>query len=261
MRTRSGVGLAIFLLATFAAIAVMLLRQPQSEPIIQGKRLSVWLTGYRTQGVNPQAWAKADEILLAVGTNAIPTLLRMLRQQDSPFKQLLIHLSQLQHIVRLRFIRAEDRHYQAAIAFAKLGAAASEAVPALMEIANENISASSDFWSINALASIGPPASNAIPFLIRSVTNRTMELRLSSITALDQIRSQPELTVPALTNALYDQQFMVRYYAAMALGKLGPVAIQATPALTELLHDPDHSVRQGAALALQQIQQRRTGEK
>src|SRR5215471_6422315 len=140
MRTRSGVGLALFLLATFAAIALMLLRQPQSEPIIQGKRLSVWLTGYQTQGVNPQAWAKADEILLAVGTNAIPTLLRMLRQQDSPFKLLLMQLAQRQHMVRLRFIRAEDRHYQAAIAFAKLGAAARNAVPALIEISNANIS-------------------------------------------------------------------------------------------------------------------------
>ena len=88
-----------------------------------------------------------------------------------------------------------------------------------------------------------------------------MELRLSSITALDQIRAQPELTVPALTNALYDQQFMVRYYATMALGKLGPAAIQATPALTELLRDPDHSVRQGAAIALQQIQQGSTARK
>src|SRR5262249_9058316 len=142
MRMRFRVGLALLLVAIFA-LAAVLLRQSQSEPIIHGKRLSTWLRGYRMQEVNPNAWAKADEALLAVGTNAVPTLLRMLRRQDSPFKQVLMQLAQRQHIVRLRFIRAEDRHYQAAMAFAKLGPAARGAVPPLIKTTTSLISPSS----------------------------------------------------------------------------------------------------------------------
>jgi len=247
------VGFAVLLVALLAGIVLLVLREREPEPVVQGKRLGHWLKGYQ-KGMNPQARAKADEIIRQTGTNAIPTLLRMLRRRDPELKSWLIKVMRGQHLVRVNIIPDHDRHYQAALAFAQLGAAGRVAIPALIRIFDEDISPSSRFWSINALGSIGSSASNAVHFLISATTNSTTEVRLTSISALAEIRAEPELTVAALTNVLNDQEFMVRYYAVLALENLGAEAKEAVPALKRLLNDPDRSVRQRAAAALNKIE-------
>ncbi len=60
-----------------------------SESVYEGKPLSRWMEGYvPTSGASPPfnspGWSKADEALHRIGTNGIPTLLRMIRAKDPP---------------------------------------------------------------------------------------------------------------------------------------------------------------------------------
>ena len=53
-------------------------------------------------------------MLQQIGTNAIPTLLRMLRARDSSFKLKLISLAQKQHFIKFDFVPAGQRNRLAA---------------------------------------------------------------------------------------------------------------------------------------------------
>jgi HEAT repeat protein len=251
MRARLKIGLALVAVALVAGGASLLLGRHEAGPIVEGKPLSAWLRNY--QRADPQTRARIDQILRATGTNMIPTLLRMLRERDSAPKLKLVQLIQTQHLIRFRPNFAADRNQEASYAFAILGPAGRDAVPALVQIYNDNVSSISRFWTAISLANIGPAASNAVPVLIAGVTNSIMDVRLGSITALDNIHSQPQLTVPALATALHDQQATVRYYAVLAVARFGPQATSAIPALEGLVKDPDRSVRQGAIDALARI--------
>jgi hypothetical protein len=77
---------------------------------------------------------KADQVLDKVGTNALPVLLRMVRQTDSPFKRTVMDFARKQHFIALHYLPAERRIQAAYFSFLKLGARARAAVPALMEI-------------------------------------------------------------------------------------------------------------------------------
>jgi hypothetical protein len=114
----------IFLI-TLLALALMgglvWLALPPREPVYQGKTLSEWLE----PGLNAPG---TEEAIRHIGTNGIPTLLRMLRAHDSKLKLQLVELAQKQHLVKSHFIPASDRNYEAAGAFDVLGPAVSNAV-------------------------------------------------------------------------------------------------------------------------------------
>src|SRR5207249_4288099 len=135
---------AVVLFALLGAIIWLVVRQHEPDPIVQGKPLSRWLAGYQ-RGGDMKARAKTDEIMDQAGTNAFPVLLQLLRRRDPALKSWLMRLARQQHLVRVRFIPAQERHYQAGVAFARLGAAGKDAIPALIQIYNEDISASSRF--------------------------------------------------------------------------------------------------------------------
>ena len=50
--------------------------------------------------------AKTDEVVRQAGTNALPTLLRMLRAKDSSLKVNLVDLLTRQHIIKMDFTLA-----------------------------------------------------------------------------------------------------------------------------------------------------------
>ena len=150
----------------------------QKEPVYRGERLSVWLNAYRKYGLaGVETWQvrleqqDADEAVRRIGTNALPTLLRMLRAQDSALKVKFMDLAAKQHLIQIRYTAAEEQHYQACCAFGMLRAKARSAVPALIQIAHQNPSHDSRCYALAALASIGPPAKEAMPFLLECVTN------------------------------------------------------------------------------------------
>ena len=88
MRKRVQVALAFVLVATAGVIVWQGLRE--REPVYQGKPLSVWLQRYNTHGsfIGLRPEPMADEAVRQIGTNAIPTLLHMLRAHDSKYLML-----------------------------------------------------------------------------------------------------------------------------------------------------------------------------
>ncbi|MGO8929178.1 MAG: HEAT repeat domain-containing protein [Limisphaerales bacterium] len=242
MRKRVYIALTVLLVILAGVIAWQVLQMPEREPVYQGRRLTSWLKPIIGKSFydDPQV-LKADEALRQIGTNAIPTLLRMLRVKDSPLKVKLMDLTKRQRIIEIRYTTARDVNFRAFCAFSVLGAKAQSAVPTLIEIANQNISPESQGDSIFALGSIGPPAKEAVPSLLGWATNANAYVRFHAISALGKIGTEPDRVVPVLANALHDPDYYVRFHAVLALGKFGPNAKLAVPALVEFLNAPQRN--------------------
>jgi len=225
-------------------IAWEILRPRELNPIVDGKRLTTWLEGQSDE---------ANRALEKVGTNAIPTLLWMLRQTDSSFNRTMVNLFRKQHFIKFHHIPAEEHNHAAYLAFRKLGASADVAVPALIEIYEEKLSPSSQQAAARSLGSIGPPARRAIPILILGLTDKNALLRIDILRALADFHAEPDLVVPALTNALNDANPGVSVFAFDALWQIGEAAKPAVPALVKAVCNSELIVRGNAVRALLKI--------
>jgi HEAT repeat protein len=240
---RKRVVFTLFFLVLAAVIAWQVWRG--REPVYQGVRLSALLQRYGPEGDSPEA----DDALRAIGPRAIPILLENLRARDSIWR---INLPAL----GLRYTPAETRHLRAEKAFSALGAEASNAVPAIVEIYEQNISRTSRHAAANVLVEIGPTAKSSIPALIKSAASTNSEVRAFSVYTLGRMALEPQLVDPVLIQSLHDVDHEVRYNAAFGLGAMafmGGDAKAAIPALVETLRDSYHTARAAAAMALGHI--------
>src|SRR4030095_7442610 len=121
-RFRSVTGL---LLASVLGLAVWRARGSR-EPVFEGRSLRSWLDHHVTSSAavppyNSPGWKKADEALRAIGTNAIPTLLEMLRAKDPPPVMLKLRDTARRHgLLRMNYQYAFAQHEEAAYAFGML---------------------------------------------------------------------------------------------------------------------------------------------
>jgi HEAT repeats/HEAT repeat len=252
MGKRVYITLAVLAVALVGVIVWQAWPPGEPEPVYQGKPLSSWLKAFATTGTQ-QARDKADEAVLHVGTNAIPTLLRMLRAKDSALEVKLMDLTKRQHIIKIEHISAGQWNEAGAYGFEALGAEAHGAVPALVEIADQHISRLSQFYTFAALGYIGPPAKEAAPSLLGWATNADARVCVGAMYALARIHEEPNRVVPVLTDALHSTAAVVRMNAVSALQLLGPDAKAAVPALVELFNDSRAEVRENATNALKAI--------
>ena len=253
MRNHRRAWLAILFLAALATLIWVFL-SAQSEPVYQGKPLRKWLALYTpSELVLAPDDPVANEALRHIGTNAIPTLLEMLQEKDSPLKTKWMALLQKQHFIQPP-LPAWVQNNQAVWGFQALGATASNAVPTLLRVYRRKISVSSQQQTLEALGAIGPPALPAgTPVLLDGLTNSILDLRANAASAIGQIHGQPEVFVPALINALKDSDYVVRLIAAEALAAYGPDSKPAIPGLVALMNDPNPYVCLAATNALKTI--------
>lgn len=246
----------IFMLSLLVAIpcvglARLLLYKPSPpEPVYQGRRLSEWLA-HKQDGTHVHVGT--EEAIRQIGTNAIPTLLQMLRAHDSPLKLKLMDLAQKQHVIPIHWTSAEDHNIAATYAFQILRATASNAVPALIEIYEKRISGQSAWCVVYSLYDIGPAAQSAtIPVLAKTLTdsNAPAYVRNTAAVGLSIMYSQPQVAIPALIHGLSDPEPYVRASAAEALMSYGNDAKAAVPALLKLWKDTNTNVWQSTADAL-----------
>ena len=171
------------------------------EPNYGGKRLSEWLKAHNNEGEFSQ---EAKNALRHMGTNAIPALLTRLVYVRPPFG-----------------LRAFEVNFGAARGFILLGEQAKPALPELwmfMDSTNREI-------ALTAMIATYGTGSNAMPFLIKGLTNQFADVRNEA------------------ANNLTD-----------GIGKQFPeLRRQAMPLFVELLNDPDEDVRGNATNQLKEI--------
>jgi hypothetical protein len=168
-----------------------------SEPRYAGKRLTKWLEDYQMKiwqgkfGPDGDDWAKDGPVEFAIreiGTNGIPTMLALLRTQDSRAKSLLLDLIDKQSLVTLPLKRDHDKHGMAWLGFSLLG---TNAVSASYE-----------------LASFAGSANESA--------------RMRALESLKEIQPPRELYIPALFNFLHDSNPFTGYLAGEELGRIAP---------------------------------------
>lgn len=248
------VAVGLLLLGVGGGFVLARLGGDQGEPVYQGKTLSLWLDDYfrSTYGppYNRTARKKAEEAVRQIGTNGIPTLLRMIRAKDPPTVMLkLLDLVRKQSLVKIRYRYARDRHDLAYYAFQILGTNAACAVPELIRICAEPRYPASQQYAAQALGDIGPEAKAAIPVLLKTFNHTNAEVRFAAVTAVlpiggDPNRGDPNILVPALKGMLKDPKPEVRFNAAAGLWSFGVRARTALPELLEALQDQDQSVKE-----------------
>ena len=246
-------GLLVIVVAGFAWLVLS-----PHEPVYNGKPLRYWLRGYHElphqsnignkvigashiiefpPGViqSQYEWHRAEEAVRHIGTNAIPTLLKLVEARDSPLKLKLTGWLRRLRVVPIHPVTAVDLNYQGVHGFVTLGADARTAAPDLIRIYERNVSAVDQAGIAAFLSQMGPASRPAIPSLLRAVTNADYDVRWTATFALGQIHAEPELVVPVLINALHDPVPGMRGYAMSALKAFRGEARQAVPALVESL--------------------------
>src|SRR5262249_30916181 len=138
----------ILILAALAVLAgvVTYLCWPD-EPYYGGRSLSSWLG----DSVNPFARIQRGDFSMmdgsgaestkraveAIGTNAIPTLLRFVQAKDSGSRRWFSAAGGYSMRSRVRITSAWEKHMMAQMGFAMLGTNALPAVPALMQLTKD----------------------------------------------------------------------------------------------------------------------------
>jgi hypothetical protein len=290
MRKRVHIALAVLLVAIAGVIAWQVLRL--REPVYQGRSLSNWLEGYEPlpglfvlggptvqvtgPGGGPQGYhfdsRKVDAAVRQIGTNALPSLFRMLRAKDSALRRMLVcfvqkHIATIRvnytldgtldfrrgsHVMGINLTPSEAWNFRAVAGFRALGGEASNAVPELIEM-YKHTPGSGPWGPGAALGVIGPAAGAAIPSLLLNVGNTNAGAREIAVRVLGEIHSQSQLVVPVLIAALHDPASAVQYEAFLALGRYGKEAKAAVPALVGMLNDRDEVARVMAPNVLKQI--------
>jgi len=163
--------IGVFLLLIIAGISSLLwLVIGAKEPSYQDKPLSDWLAraaegGYVYEDRANAETSKCREAIRAIGTNAIPHLLRILKAKDSPLRKATMNLMERGgYYIRLHIRSVEEDKRMAWVGFYFLAELASNAVPDLVAIYQNPPSDSSKRLAEMTLMRLYPAKSVAVPY-------------------------------------------------------------------------------------------------
>jgi HEAT repeat protein len=223
---RKNLVIVICILTAIVVAVVLAFALHNREPRYNGKRLSEWLMDLDDQKprtANEQAIAAVHH----AGAKGMPVIINMMQMRDW-----------------------NHRHH-AILACYELGPAAKPAIPILIKLLNDGDTRG---YLGAALGQIGP---DAIPFLIKSLTNNNEEVRTEVASSLGNgpafalgTENQKSEITSALINCLGDKSESVRRLAAYSLGRTGAENPLVVPALVKSLNDSDIYVRWNTCLAL-----------
>jgi len=218
------------------------------EPVYHGKRLNAWVADLHPRAGEARQ-AEAELALRAIGTNAVPYLLELLRHREPRLLRELRGFSQrtktflrMDSELELPWVAAVERDLQLSAAFAALGPCAKPAFPTLTILLLRPETAS---VSASALARIGPEAFRPLTHALESPL---AEVRAAAAGALGTMPGDPATILPALRKALADSDKFVRINAVISLGQIAETRPEAVlDDLIRGLRDSSPSVKIFAA--------------
>lgn len=238
-----GLTFGVIVFCAFAASAA------DEEPSYNGRLLSQWLGDMDER----QLWVKGgptEKAVQAMGTNAIPTLLKWISYEPSwaelsrEREEKVVHWRPVTNLNRYPAQRGE----RAGCGFGYLGAGARSAIPELTRLARTASNFERARRFTGALASIGP---EAVPSLVSLATNGPAWTRYSAIDALGSFADDSAVAAPLvpmlidwLCDTNTDSPYPVDGPAASVLGAIGPRIV--VPALTNALQSASVYTRRGA---------------
>ena len=228
------------------------------EPRYGGKPLTSWLEvlllDWELATQTDAAKQEAQQAITTIGTNGIPIYLRLLKENDSKLRlkwNAAFDWIKDNYAFKIHHLRDYERNCEGYLGIKTLGTNAVTAVPELVRIYKLNISDNSRSAVIMSLGEIGPPAKDAVPFLLQWLSERPKEFEV--IQALGKIHSSPDLVIPVLIDHLADSDQLARVSTLKALGEFGADAKSAFEPATKLLNDEKASVRDSARETLKKI--------
>jgi HEAT repeat protein len=206
--------IAVILVGVALLAAVWIGRRSPELLVFQGKSVRDWALEYSAQ---PSSRAEvAASALQALGSNAVPGLVRMLGAKDSYLRRRLWAVGPALPVVVQRSLLKHVRPPNAA----RTRSAAAK-----------------------ALALMGPPARAAVPALARIMGKDEYLVRFSAAIALAHIGGPG---IPVLAGYLTNNDVNVRYAAVSGLGESAPEAAAVAPELLKMVADPNDGVRVAA---------------
>jgi HEAT repeat protein len=237
MQKRGRVLLLAALLVALAALVALFALNP--EPRYQGRHLSEWILLYWEPDTPDADKTEAAEAIRAIGTNAVPDLVKWL-----PFKEPTAHARLRLRLLNLPILlpkRVREplavppmlvRSLSAVSGFRALGTNAVSAIPALAVLARDSDpTAATSFLAIQALAGIGDVA---LPALTNNLTSLLANRRAAIAQVLGEkihFGNNPSLRLPPLLACLQDHDPLVAAAAATSLGDLALDPDSVIPAL------------------------------
>ena len=184
--------------------------------LYKGQPLITLLEAYHLGDIQCNS-IEADRALSVLGTNAIPTLVWMLEQEDSSLKLKVLGILKKQHLLKVHNISSEERHFAARIAFARLKEKGEPGVPQLAKLCQHGRSRSARRYAAAALGEIGPGARGALPALLSATKDPDSDVRVQALLSVYHIHSEPQLVVPELKKLQDDPDTTVRWLVRMIL--------------------------------------------
>ena len=250
------------ILAFCALIAGVLLypRESVADSEYDGKPLSFWLTQLDLSK-SAEAKGKAQEAIDALGTNCIPHLLWLLRQEDSMVKEWGLWFDRKIAFIDFGFEPASVKHERALAAFRILGLRAepfADDLALLLDRQETSLAATTALSNLGLVAVPGlakamtndnpkvrasaalelgyrRDGARSLPLLLRALAeDPNAEVRSTAALALSRFQDGSNVVVSALITALDDQYPQVGSAAASSLGELGAKAHAAVPRLKQL---------------------------
>jgi len=252
------------------ALAVIwwLFRTP--GPYYQGKALDDWLAqgGDMPSGLD----APAQAAVRTLGTNALPRLRDLLRQEDSPLRQTLQRWSDLMPWDGKNLLKAAEKRLRAHHGLQALGPLAKPAIPDLCQ----QLGGYDENLATQTLIAIGPEGVTALiretafrhetagglvmqtiplekpemtEMFARLLKNDELAVQLRVTRSLAFRPDRPAVLMPGLADNLHSRHPMLREASAFALARYGTNALAAWPALLAALQSPDCTEAERRSLA------------
>jgi hypothetical protein len=192
-----------------------------------------------------------EDPILAIGTNAIPTILEWIGYEPSPSRKKIAGLvGRISPNLRRRlFYKPAERANDAVRVFRILGPVADEAIPELARLARTATDDDRAYRCLESLQRIGPAA---LPAVLTLASNSPPKTRFRAIVTLPDFGADAAMAVPFLIQCLGDNDHAAANAAEEALTRLGRTT--AFPSLTNALQSPSTQVRARAINCLQWLE-------